>query len=108
MPYKIRDTAPPAAPIARITDEEWYPLIDTEIQRVPAEFGIYILCEGTIVVHADRGQLQTEILMARKRFPNATRFSLRFGYEDDTSARQFVELLRREFGLTSKEPIGFR
>jgi hypothetical protein len=106
MSYRVRDTTPPAKPVERITDEDLHPLIDSEIQRVPSVMGVYILYDGSGPIAVTWGELLGQALMARTAHPKATRFSLRF-CDNVLDAMQIADVLRKELGLISKEPIGF-
>jgi hypothetical protein len=111
MPYVTCDTTPRYTPIERISDEELHFLIDSEVQKVPFIYGVFILYDNTGPIFVGAGTLLNELLAARGRHPEATRFSLKLGFTDYRSTEQLVEMLRRECGLadvqTNKEPIGF-
>lgn len=111
MPYVTCDTTPSYTPIERISDEGLHFLIDSEVQKVPFIHGVFILYNKTGPIFVGSGTLLNELLAARGRHPEATRFSLKLGLPDIRSADQLAAMLKREYGLTdvpvNKEPIGF-
>jgi hypothetical protein len=112
MSYVACDTTPRYTPIEYIVDEELHFLIDSEVQRVPFIYGVFILYDAIGPVHVGCGTLISELLLARAQHSEATRFSLKFGCTDVPTADQLAKLLKKEFGLTdiatNKEQIGFR
>jgi len=107
MPYVKADTSPRTVPIERISDESVYPLIDAEIQRVPDRFGVYVLHDSGGPIWVEHDNLLNGVLMAKSRHPKATGFQLIQRYRDMQSMVDLVEVLRKEYGLSSKQPMGF-
>jgi hypothetical protein len=99
---------PPIKIPERITDEKLHPLIDSEKQRVPQRTGVVILYDNNqIPIGVECDTMLNAVLAAHARYPQAAWFSLIQRYENTPSMMQLVDVLRKNYGLVRKEPIGF-
>jgi len=107
MPYVRADTKPRTTPVERISDESVYPLIDSEIQRIPERLGVFLLYDSNGPICVDYGNMQNGVQTARPQHPEATRFRLIQSCKDPQSMAQLVEVLKKDHGLIRTQPIGF-
>ncbi|HXM05318.1 MAG TPA: hypothetical protein VN939_22080 [Chthoniobacterales bacterium] len=102
---------PPETPSEEtLLDDTLYHLIDAEIRLAPLRDGLFVLFDrnGT-EIEVGCGTLCNELNRAVARFPNATSFFIQRNKDGESTMQMLerVEMLKKEYDLVPRQPIGF-
>lgn len=80
--------------------DQFHPLCDSEIAKVPQKKGVYVLFQIQIPIHAaGAGNLRKELIRAREQFPRASHFAVEPIKGDARSVRERVSELQERLKL---------